>query len=100
MVRYPQSKVTKRQESDKLTDFKSNTPIILGQRNLNHVELQVIIYLQSFGMIPAVNVQRPLNDLASGHPFLRQLKSHRGCKGQDVVSLMTSTRNRRGVSHA
>ena len=42
------------QESDKVSDYESDLPIILAQRNFNHVELQVIISLQCFGMIPAI----------------------------------------------
>jgi hypothetical protein len=83
-------KVSKRQESDKLADFESNSPIIIGQRGLNHLELQVIIYLQSFGMIPAINVQRPLNNLANGHPYFEAaqisswLQRARCCKPHEI----------------
>ena len=41
------------QNSDILANPHSNSPIIGRQRGFNHAELQVIISLQSFGIIPA-----------------------------------------------
>ncbi len=48
--------VTRCQESDILTDFYSDLSLILGQKSFNHVELQVIISVHCFGMIPALGL--------------------------------------------
>lgn len=42
------------QYSDALTDPESNLAMIIGERKTNHVELQLVISPEFFGIIPAL----------------------------------------------
>lgn len=59
--------MTKCQESDTLSDYESNWPIILAQRSFNHLELQVIISMCCFGIIPATHLYRAKSQLSENY---------------------------------